>query len=512
MKAIILARVSSKDQEEGLSIPSQVRRLTEYTFKKNLQVERTFQVTESSSKDIRNQFDEILTYIEKSKEPIALVTDTVDRLQRSFRETPLLDEMRKAGKLELHFLREGLIINKSANSSQLMQWDIGVLFASSYVRQLGDNVKRSKDQSIKEGKWTFQAPFGYKNVTLPSGKKIIEVDACAAQLVTKMFELYATGTYSFRTLAEEMLKLGLKSAKGKLILSSRVEYTLKNPFYYGFMRTRGELHPHQYPPIVSEWLFSQVQGVMTGHNKAPVQYAGKPLLLRGLITCGLCGCTVTGDMKKQKYVYYSCNNAKGICKKIWIREEVLLKVLMKSFDKMRLSDEDIARVVTYLKQACSTEQEFFKSSQEALHKELNSIQNRLSKLIDMHLDGGIDSETYHLKLEEYKARQRAIAAEVSDHITADESCLITAKRVLDLAKQAKEIFMSSNVDEKRQFLKFVHSNLTLNGEKLHLELREPFSTFVKMGDQTEWLPVVGYLRTHLLEGFQVFAAQGVLSA
>ena len=56
---------------------------------------------------------------------------------------------------------------------------------------------------------------------------------------------------------------------------------------------------------------------------------------------------------------------------------------------------------------------FFKDSQEALRKELDPIQNRLSKLIDMHLDGAIDSETYHLKLEEYKKRQREITSEIA---------------------------------------------------------------------------------------------------
>lgn len=136
MKAIIFARVSSKEQEEGQSIPAQVRRLTEYALKKNLQVIETFQITESSTKETRKQFDKILSFIKKAKEPMALITDTVDRLQRSFRETPLLDEMRKQGKLELHFLRESLIVNQNSNSSQLLQWDIGVLFASSYVRQL----------------------------------------------------------------------------------------------------------------------------------------------------------------------------------------------------------------------------------------------------------------------------------------------------------------------------------------------------------------------------------------
>ena len=64
-----------------------------------------------------------------------MVTDTVDRLQRSFRETPLFDELRKEGKLELHFLRENLIVSQHANSSQLMQMGHGCTLASSYVRQ-----------------------------------------------------------------------------------------------------------------------------------------------------------------------------------------------------------------------------------------------------------------------------------------------------------------------------------------------------------------------------------------
>ena len=173
MKAIIFARVSSKDQEDGQSIPAQVRRLTEYALRKNFSIDSTYQVTESSSKDTRKQFEQIINYVKKSKEPFALITDTVDRLQRSFRETPLLDELRRQGKLELHFLREGLIVNQLSNSAQLLQWDIGVLFASSYVRQLGDNVKRSQEQCIKNGQWISKAPYGYKNVSLPSGARIL---------------------------------------------------------------------------------------------------------------------------------------------------------------------------------------------------------------------------------------------------------------------------------------------------------------------------------------------------
>lgn len=495
MKTIILARVSSKDQEEGHSIPSQVRRLTEYAIKKKLDVQHTFQITESSTKETRKQFDEILNLIKKSNEPMALVTDTVDRLQRSFRETPMLDEMRKMGKLELHFLREGLIVNQFANSAQLMQWDIGVLFASSYVRQLSDNVKRSKEQSLKNGEWTSKAPFGFVNVTLPAGKKHIEIDSHNAPYVIKMFEMYATGTKSFQTIADEMNRLGLKNSQGNPILPSRIEVTLKNTFYYGVMKIKGIYYKHKYPPLISEVLFTKVQNVMGGHNKAHIQYANKPMLLRGLITCNKCGCAVSGDIKKQKYVYYSCSNSKGICKKKWIKEEVIVKTLLETFDKISLPDDKIQKIIDFIKQTHHQQQEFFNQTQQALRKELDQIQNRLSKLVDMHLDGTVDAETYKNKTAEYKNRQREITSEMQNQVELDETHLITIHKVLRLAKFSREIFESSNLEEKQQLLRFVYSNLKLDGETLHAELKEPFFSMQKIGEQPIWLEELVTLRT-----------------
>jgi len=96
MKALIMARVSTKEQEEsGESIPAQLHKIKEYALSKNLVIINIYQITESSSKETRKQFDEVLSKIKKSKEPVALVVDTIDRLQRSFRESVLLDSLRK---------------------------------------------------------------------------------------------------------------------------------------------------------------------------------------------------------------------------------------------------------------------------------------------------------------------------------------------------------------------------------------------------------------------------------
>lgn len=492
MKVIILARVSSKDQEDGQSIPAQMNRLTEYAHKKGLVITHQFQITESSTRDRRKQFNQVITLIKQSKEPAILITDTVDRLQRSVRECGMLDDLRKAGKLELHFLRENLILNQSANNSDMTRWEMYVVFAASYTRQMSDNVKRSQAQNLKDGVWTSKAPFGYKNITLGdgrpgSGKKNIVVDPETLPYVIKMFEMYASGNNSLATITTEMNKIGMRNAKGGDILPSRVEVTLKNSFYYGVMYVKGKPYNHHYPPLIPEWLFHKVQRMMKGNDKAPAQFAGKPILLRGMITCKQCSCMITGDIKKEKYTYYACSNSKRICKKVWVREEELLVEMMGTFDRISLSDRAVEDVVTHLRKLYESNHEFILITQQKLQRELEQIKMRRSKLVDMHLDGAIETETYHAKDTEYKQRQQELASELESATTTDTSHVITAQTVLSLAQRTREIFESSNMDEKQQLLRFVYSNLTLDAKKLDLELREPFLSMTKIQDQPGWL-------------------------
>src|SRR5579863_33739 len=487
MKAIIFARVSSKEQEDGQSIPAQTRRLTEYALKKGFEIDSTYQVTESSIKETRKQFNQIVEYIKKSKHPYALITDTVDRLQRSFRETPQLDDLRRQGKLEIHFLREGLIIDQTSNSAQLLQWDIGVLFASSFIRQLSDNVKRSQEQCIRNGQWTSKAPYGYKNVSLPSGQKTIEIEPEQAAVVSKMYELYALGNHSLQTIAEKIRALGsVKSARGKTVTARTVEVILNNPFYIGIMRIKGKLHRHNYPPLISESLFNKVQELLRGHNKAPVQYAGKPILLRGMIKCKNCEGTVCGDIKKQKYVYYSCHNTKRICVKKWVREEVILNELLTHFDNIQLTDDQISDVIEAIKAYESEAQSSMKKLRTQLEHRLGLARERISKLVDMHVDGKIDAQTYRVKLDEYNREQQLVSAELKSCEEIYTAEHVTAQEVLLLAREAREIFESSKLDEKQQLLNFFFSNLTLDREKLDVELREPFNLMSKHEDHLIW--------------------------
>lgn len=83
---------------------------------------------------------------------------------------------------------------------------------------------------------------------------------------------------------------------------------------------------------------------------------------------------------------------------------------------------------------------------------------------------------------------------MATHVDADKASLITVKTVLDLAKRAKEIYESSKVDEKRQILNFLFSNLEMRDKKAIITLREPFDKLIAVSDHSS--VGRGRIRTH----------------
>jgi len=156
------------------------------------------------------------------------------------------------------------------------------------------------------------------------------------------------------------------------------------------------------------------------------------------------------------------------------------------FDDIQLSNEQINEIVEFIEADEIEQYEAAKLAQYQLNQKLNLTQERISKLIDMHIDGKIDAQTYHFKLEEYKREQQALILEIKSYDSGSKAELVAAKEVLDLAKNAKETFMSSKLDEKQQLLRLFFSNLSLDNEKLDVELREPFNSIAKLQDQTIW--------------------------
>ena len=477
MKAIILTRVSTKMQEEGLSLIAQNNRLQDYADRKDLEVIKIFEIIESSTHGERKQFMEMINFCKKQKETIAIIADTVDRVQRSFKESVLLDELMRKDKIELHFYREGMILNSKSSSVDIMRWDFSVMGAKAYVLQLAENVRRSNEQKNKNGEITGQAPLGYENYVDERGKKFVRPKEPDATIIKKLFELYSLGNTSVAELIHYANIMGLKSRKGAPVSTNTIYYMLSNTFYYGEMKTIRGLMPHVYKPIISKELWDLCQHQKALRAGAFSKHAERPFILRGLIRCGITSRTCLCELKKGKFSYVVC--WMGNKTRNYIREDDIIKHIRSILNRIKLPNNVIIELQKELKSSKASEKKYYAQEIKKLREEQDKLKEKLNHLFDLRLDGELDRESFDVKRNEIQVKMNRLKNKVSAHEKADNSFDETVLGLLDIATQAGNIFdKSNNLELKRLLLKFVFESLTLTEGKLTYKLRFPFNEFV----------------------------------
>ena len=70
-------------------------------------------------------------------------------------------------------------------------------------------------------------------------------------------------------------------------------------------------------------------------------------------------------------------------------------------------------------------------------------------------------------------------SQTNSHDKADKEHYITANTILNLAKRAREIFESSEPQEKRYLLNFLLQNVELKQKNLLYKLKTPFDTVLQ---------------------------------
>lgn len=480
MKAIILARVSSKEQEDNNSIPAQLRHIKEYADRNNLDIIETHELVESSTKNKRPEFNKIVTRIEKSKETVALIVDTIDRLQRGFRESVQLDELRKAGKLELHFIRENLVINDTSNSSTIISWDIGVVLAKSYVTQATDNIKRGQAEKIKNGEWLSKAPFGYKNIRKENDKPWVIPDE-NSHIVFAIFKRYSTGAHSMQDLCKWLFDTyGINKQK------SQIQHILANPFYSGKMRIKGQLYQHAYDTIITPELFDSTQQAASRYNKPAFKFAGLPFLYRGMIACSHCGCRVTPERKKG-HAYYHCTQHKGKHGAKWLREEEISRQLNEAICAVQPSAEQYAEAVETLKKANDDQKNIVKNIRSNVGLELSRIESRTKRLFDIYIDGDISKKEYGEKRSEYNLQKEKLERKLLSLDESSKCWYDNAILIMDLVRNASLLFeQCSEMEQKRHFLNLLFQNLELHESQLRWKYKKPFDSMASFENCPMW--------------------------
>jgi hypothetical protein len=142
-----------------------------------------------------------------------------------------------------------------------------------------------------------------------------------------------------------------------------------------------------------------------------------------LISRGHCGCSVVGEMKKQKYVYDHCTGHRGKCGEPYVREEVLEKQFAQILGGLRFDDEIMSWVRDALTQSHADERREHASAIERLQAEYDRLQNRVHAAYVDKLDGRIDAALFDRMSSEWRRDQERCLRDIELHQNADQSYL-----------------------------------------------------------------------------------------
>ena len=198
--AILYARVSSREQEqEGHSIPAQLKALHTYAAKNGLSISKEFIDIETAKVTGRKNFTEMVTYLRRIPTCRILLVEKTDRLYRNLRDAVTLEDLGIA----IHFVKEGQVLSPESRSSDKLAHGFHLLIARHYVENLKEEVKKGMREKAEQGTYPGRAPFGYCNNRV---SRTIDVHPENSLIVKYVFERYARGTYTLDTLQKEIRK------------------------------------------------------------------------------------------------------------------------------------------------------------------------------------------------------------------------------------------------------------------------------------------------------------------
>ena len=256
--AVIYVRVSTKEQTENLSLPTQLRACEQYCQREGYEIlERFREEGESAKTADRTELQKLLKYCRTHKGKVHfVVVYNLTRFAREKYDHFALRAFLKSLGISLRSATEPI---DDTSTGKLME---GVLAA---FAQFDNDVRSERTRAgmraaLEQGRWTFVPPLGYLNAPKWSGKNLIP-DPERGELVKRAFDEFATGRFTKEEVLDTVTRLGLRTRTGRNLNPQSFGRMLTNRLYAGFIHVPefDISRAGDFEPLVSEEIFYRVQ-------------------------------------------------------------------------------------------------------------------------------------------------------------------------------------------------------------------------------------------------------------
>ena len=490
-----------------------------FAKKENLSVVGFFKETQSAYANNRPHFNNMVDRV-KNGEANGILIWEVSRLSRNMQDSSTIDNLVK---------RKQLLKITTPNREYLdidgedFMFSMELVISRQYSKEVSKRTRRGLRFKISNKEWPGCAPLGYVNINCKTQtlagemtpykkavqkiflerqrkddytfKSRVEPDPIKSTMVKKVFEEFSSGNYSLAVMQDRMNAAGLNGKTGKPVSKSCLVNMLTNPFYYGVMRYNDELNEGSHTPIISKALFDVTQQQLKERNK-PIKKRWS-FDFTGLIECGNCGCGITAEKKKNKYVYYHCTgmrNKKMIhpCREPMIREKDLRNQLGKQVKKIQINDMLKELLTEAIRRSHKKEKEMHSIGIQEWENMYKTAEDRLNKLFELFYGGAINKDEFSQRKEEIMDEKQKAKEHLDTHGEAQKSWLNYSEKLIITTNHVYQVFKDGTPEEVKLLMKTVGKNFILKDGNVSFQFKEPFNMIARLSEhkssnKIDWL-------------------------
>lgn len=505
-KAVAFLRVSSGRQKDNTSHDTQEQEILKYAQENALDIVQIFRLTESAKDSAkRTQYQDGLKWGRRNKIRHVLFY-IFDRETRNLTDNETNETLVRSGDMVLHYVKERRIYHSGSSDSDFFLRDIQAVTNKQFIRAHRTKVIDAMRTKAEAGHYPGnQPPLGYVNAKLENQRKgtVIKPDPDVQKVrqVQREFELRAQGFSCDQIRDRVIQEKFISPLKIPNYSRSGIEKRLRNSFYYGKFIWQGKEYDGKHDLIISPSILALVSKSFRQGNYQRKQTGEHGALAGGFLKCGdaKCGCNIVYDPKTKVIVktaqsktfhYYRCTNGRKAHTKIQYAKETDLWVeLERVFDDIAIDGVLAAEIARGLNDSFAEVRRERKAEINRFHVSLAELEAREDKAYADKNAGLLDDGMYLrqiAKIREERKRYTDLLERSSDEL--DAQLLETAQSTLELAKEAKSLWLLQSAVERVDFLKLILSNQFVDGVSIRYELKKPFQILKKMKDSGSWWP------------------------
>jgi hypothetical protein len=377
--------------------------------------------------------------------------------------------------IEVHLVKTKQIMSPASGAADKRRHRNEVVDAKWYVDNLSEEVKKGMRTKAGLGLWPSYAPLGYRNAVADNGKRIIVPDPVLGPVVTNLFEWFATAEYSIQRLAQKAYEEGFRfrKSRGKVPVAT-LHKVLRKRLYMGEFDYGGTRHQGSHEPLVTRELWERVQEILDCRHQMKHRKVTHEFPYAGMVGCGHCRCSMVGEMKKGRYVYYHCTGYRGKCGEPYTPEATLEREFGKGLRELILPPEILQWLEAELVESEKRAQAGRAQELRRHQAELERLQRRQEVLYEDRLDGRIDVGMYDHKIAEIREQQEQIQRRSRAAEAVENPALSPEVDLQAVMTQVGRLFSEQIAAEQRKLLQAVVYEASWKGGQLQMRLQEPF--------------------------------------